>query len=114
MILGDLHSCELIAKKYNDDPDKMLLDAISKYGISGYGKLNLPLLYFIFRQLPGIEPKKASMLSMDLTWDKHSYLEGVRERFRGQGANFTYSFLRDPSVLHMLPIFHRRWDCPGG
>jgi hypothetical protein len=60
-------TCELIAKKYNDDPDKLLL-------VSN-GKLNPPLLYFIFRQLPGIGPKKASMLSRDFTWNKDSYLE---------------------------------------
>ena len=97
-----LKSCELIAKKYNDDPDKLLL-------VSN-GKLNPPLLYFIFRQLPGIGPKKASMLSRDFTWDKDSYLEGARERLRRQGVNLVVEqkyFTEIPVDVHILRVVGR-------
>jgi endonuclease III len=95
-------TCELIAKKYNDDPDKLLL-------VSN-GKLNPPLLYFIFRQLPGIGPKKASMLSRDFTWDKDSYLEGARERLRRQGVNLVVEqkyFTEIPVDVHILRVVER-------
>jgi endonuclease III len=97
-----LKSCELIAKKYNDDPDKLLL-------VSN-GKLNPPLLYFIFRQLPGIGPKKASMLSRDFTWDKDSYLEGARERLRRQGVNLVVEqkyFTEIPVDVHISRVVGR-------
>jgi len=95
-------TCELIAKKYNDDPDKLLL-------VSN-GKLNPPLLYFIFRQLPGIGPKKASMLSRDFTWDKDSYLEGARERLRAQGVNLVVEqkyFTEIPVDVHIKRVVER-------
>jgi endonuclease III len=95
-------TCELIAKKYNDDPDKLLL--------VNNGKLNPPLLYFIFRQLPGIGPKKASMLSRDFTWDKDSYLEGARERLRRQGVNLVVEqkyFTEIPVDVHIKRVVER-------
>jgi endonuclease III len=98
-------TCELIAKKYNDDPDKLLL-------VSN-GKMNPPLLYFIFRQLPGIGPKKASMLARDFTWDKDSYLEGARERLRRQGVNLVVEqkyFTEIPVDVHILRVVGRIFE----
>jgi endonuclease III len=95
-------TCELIAKRYNDDPDKMLL-------VSD-GKLNPPLLYFIFRQLHGIGPKKATMLSRDFASDKNSYLEGVRERLQRQGVNLVVEqkyFTEIPVDVHILRVVER-------
>jgi len=98
-------TCELIAKKYNDDPDKMLLDAINKYG-----KLNPPLLYFIFRQLPGIGLKKASMLSRDFASDENLYSKWVLERLRMQGVNLVVEqkyFTEIPVDVHILRVVER-------
>ena len=95
-------TCELIAKKYGDDPDKLLL-------VSN-GKLNPPLLYFIFRQLPGIGPKKASMLSRDFTWGKEPYVERTRERLQKQGVNLVVEqqyFTEVPIDVHIRRVVKR-------
>ena len=95
-------TCELIAKKYNDDPDKMLL-------VSN-GKLNPPLLYFIFRQLPGIGPKKASMLSRDFASDENLYSKWVLERLRMQGVNLVVEqkyFTEIPVDVHIKRVVER-------
>jgi endonuclease III len=95
-------TCEIIAKKYDDNPDKLLL--------VNNGRLNPSLIYFIFRQLPGIGPKKASMLARDFTWNNDSYLKGVRERLQRLGVNLVVEqkfFTEIPVDVHILRVVER-------
>lgn len=73
-----IDTCSLIITQYNNDPDKMFEE----------GGYTVPEVYFILRMLPGIGPKKASMIARDFVKGDGPWYKGIRKRLRNIGVEF--------------------------
>ena len=87
-----IEACELIQEKYNGNPANMF----SK------NKYMAPEIYFILRQLPGVGPKKASMIVRDFV-AKSGVFEIGGKRLEVEGKE-----LADvPVDIHVFNVFKR-------
>ena len=73
-----IDTCKLIIEAYENDPDDMFKN----------GEFIVPEIYFILRTVPGIGPKKASMIARDFVKAKGAWYEGMRYRLKKKGVEF--------------------------
>ena len=96
-----INTCEKILKEYNDDPYNI-------FTIND-GSLSVPIVYFIFRQFPGIGPKKASMIAREFG-SYGDWFKSVKARLQRRGINLNVSypyFTEIPIDIHVRRVFQR-------
>lgn len=93
--------CNLISEEYNNNPDRMFIRN------NNNNTYSVPEIYFILRTLPGIGPKKASMIARDFANETGQWYEGLirrnPERFRVTKKEFS----EVPVDIHVVKVFGR-------
>jgi len=95
-----VNTCRLIADRYDNDPDNIFKE----------GKYIVPEVYFSLRVLPGIGPKKASMIARDFVKGEGAWYRGICKRLKGRGINFmvTEEHLSEvPIDVQVVKVFGR-------
>lgn len=95
-----IDACRLINEKFGNDPDSMFKE----------GKYTTPEIYFILRALPGIGPKKASMIARDFAKMEGWWYEGIKERLKEKGINFIVErkeMTEVPVDVHIIKVYGR-------
>ena len=97
-----MEACRIIKDDYFNNPDNMF-----KFN---NGKFTVPELYFILRAIPGIGPKKASMIVRDFAEAEEPWYKGVKERLKEKGIELKIEgkYLSDvPVDVHVAKVFGR-------
>lgn len=92
--------CEYLEQKYQGNADQL-------FQRGGY---SVPEVYFILRTLPGIGPKKASMIARDLVKGEGTWYEGLSNRLGQQGIKLGISgehMSEMPVDIHVVKVFGR-------
>ena len=95
-----IKTCELIINVYDNDADNMFKN----------GKFTAPEIYFILRSLPGIGPKKASMIARDFVKAEGPWYKGIQDRLEKKGIKFKVerkNLTEVPVDVHVVKIFGR-------
>lgn len=95
-----LNTCRIIIEKYANDPDSMFAK----------GEYNVPEIYFILRTLPGIGPKKASMIARDFVKAEGRWYDGIQRRLKNRGKEFRVEgthLSEVPVDVHVVKVFGR-------
>jgi len=95
-----IHACKFIFTEYNNEPDNMF-----KKGI-----YIVPEIYFLLRVIPGIGPKKATMIARDFAKGEGPWYKGICRRLKGQGINFKVEgkhLSEVPVDIHVVKVFGR-------
>jgi endonuclease III len=93
-------ACNTIVEKHASNPDTMF----------DKGKYIVPEIYFILRTLPGIGPKKASMIARDFVKAEGGWYSGVKERLKIKGKEFKVEgkhLSEVPVDVHVVKVFGR-------
>lgn len=93
-------ACSIIIQQYDNNPDNTFKE----------GKYSAPEIYFILRILPGIGPKKASMIARDFVKGEGQWYEGIYERLKRQGIEFIVKgqhLSEVPVDVHVVKVFGR-------
>jgi len=93
-------TCSLIVKKHANDPDSM-------FEKGGY---TVPEIYFILRALPGIGPKKATMIARDFVKAEGRWYTGVQKRLKNKGKELKVEgkhLSEVPVDVHVVKVFGR-------
>ncbi len=93
-------ACKKIYHQYDNNPDNLFKK----------GKYKSPEIYFILRELPGIGPKKASMVARDFAKGSSPWFKGLSKRLKEKGIEFkvTGVFLTSvPIDVHVVKVFTR-------
>jgi len=95
-----IKACYIISRHYNNDPDNMFKK----------GAYTVSEIYFILRTLPGMGPKKASMIARDFAKGAGPWYRGVKKRLKRRGIEFKVidKYLSDvPVDVHVIKVFGR-------
>jgi endonuclease-3 len=95
-----VNACSLMVEKHANDPDRMF----------DKGRYIVPEIYFILRTLPGIGPKKASMIARDFVKDEGGWYRGVQQRLKNRGKEFKVEgkhLSEVPVDVHVVKVFGR-------
>lgn len=96
-----IDACNFIAKSFDNNPDNMFRQ----------GNYNVPQIYFILRVLPGVGPKKASMIARDFAQATGSWYWGICERL-GKLSGIEFKVNREylsevPVDVQVVKVFGR-------
>ena len=72
-----------------------------------------PEIYFILRMLPGIGPKKASMMIKDFVKEKGAWYRGLKRRLSEKGIDFKIegkNLCNVPVDVHVVKVYGRMMD----
>ncbi|HIQ38751.1 MAG TPA: hypothetical protein EYH53_01945 [Methanothermococcus okinawensis] len=95
-----IKTCKIIIDKYGNNPDNMFKK----------GRYIAPEIYFILRVLPGIGPKKASMITKDFVKAEGVWYRGLKKRLKKQGINFEVerkNLCDVPVDVHVVKVYGR-------
>ena len=95
-----INACKLIIEAYENDPDNMFKN----------GTFTVPEIYFVLRTIPGIGPKKASMIARDFVKAEGAWYEGIRNRLKKKGTEFKIEgkhLSEVPVDVHVVKVFGR-------
>lgn len=95
-----IRTCKIIRDRYENNPDNMFKK----------GKYTAPEIYFILRMLPGIGPKKASMMIKDFVKGEGAWYGGLKKRLSGRGIDFKVegkNLCDVPVDVHVVKVYGR-------